>query len=97
MSVDTIKKLKKSGQDYELEEVLMWCVEATESEAKAEGSGVAPYYYEELAKLYRKQKDYKAEIAILERFAQQTHAPGVMPQKLLERLEKTRKLAAKNI
>jgi len=94
-ALGTIKALKRAGQDDELERVLVWCVESTEVESKAEGSGVAPYYYEGLAKLYRKQKDYQAEVRILERFARQTHAPGVKPEKLLKRLQRARELAAR--
>jgi pimeloyl-ACP methyl ester carboxylesterase len=45
-----------------------------------------------LAIIHRKRKDYQNEVAILERFANQKHAPGVKPQKLLERLEKARTL-----
>lgn len=67
-----------------------------ELESASEGFGVAPWYYEQLAIIYRKQKDYLREIEILERFAKQKHAPGVTPQKLLERLEKARKLALKS-
>jgi hypothetical protein len=94
-ALGTIKSLKKSGKDSELERILWWCVESTEAESTAEGLGVAPYYYEELAKLYRKRKDYQAEAGILERFAQQIHAPGVKPAKLLERLERARELVSK--
>jgi hypothetical protein len=66
---------------------------ATEAESIKEKIGVAPWYYGELAILYRKHKEYPKEVAILERFAKQKHSPGVMPAKLLERLEKAKKLA----
>ena len=61
--------------------------------AKEKGWGVTPGCYEDLAKLYRRQKEYDKEITVLERFAKQKHAPGVMPAKLLERLEKARQLS----
>ncbi len=85
-----IKALKRSGQDQQLEALLWWCVAATEAESALTGVGVAPYYYEELAKLYRRRKDYQAEIAILEEYAGQLHAPGVSPARLLQRLERAR-------
>ena len=40
--------------------------------------GVPPALYRDFAVLYRKLKDYAREVAILERFDQQPHAPGVM-------------------
>ena len=91
--VNTVKNLKKSGELEEAERLLLELIAATEAESKAERSGVAPWYYEELAKVYRKQKEYAKEVAILERFAAQKHAPGVKPPRLLERLEKARHLA----
>jgi hypothetical protein len=92
-AIDIITELKETEQDEELEKILKWCVESTEREDK---TGVAPYYYEELAKLYRRQKDYQGEVAILERFSEQPHGPGVKPQKLLQRLEKARAIAARS-
>jgi hypothetical protein len=74
--------------------LLVELVKATEAESAIDGMGVAPACYSELAILYRKQKDYAKEISILERFAKQKHARGVMPAKLLERLDKVKKLVA---
>ena len=90
--VSDVAELKKQDRFEELESLLLELVAATEAENKVQKLGVAPWYYEELAKLYRKQKDYVKEVAILERFAKQKHAPGVKPQQLLERLEKARQL-----
>ena len=53
---------------------------------------VAPWYYEKLAIIYRKQKRYGDEIAILERFERQPKAPGALPKKLAERLVKAKQL-----
>lgn len=92
--VRDVESLKKSGEVAELEKLLIELVKATEAESAANGMGVAPAYYSELAILYRKQKEYSKEVSILERFANQKHAPGVMPAKLLDRLNKARKLAA---
>jgi len=52
------------------------------------GSGVAPWYYEQLAIIYSKQKRYTDEIAVLQRYDRQPKAPGAMPVQLKERLEK---------
>lgn len=92
--VRDIEILKKSGKFAELENLLVELVKATEAESAIDDMGVAPAYYSELAILYRKQKDYAKEISILERFAKQKHAHGVMPAKLLERLDNVKKLVA---
>ena len=92
--LEILKSLRKSGKVIELENLLLELVKATEAESAMDGMGVAPAYYSELAILYRKQKEYSKEISILERFAKQKHARGVMPAKLLERLEKAKELAA---
>ena len=84
----TIQKLKSEEQYDELERVLWWCVEGTERE---DPGGVAPYYYEQLAILYRKQGRRVDEVDVLERFAGQPHTRGKKPEKLLERLEKLKR------
>lgn len=94
--VETIKILKREGQDDAAEKLLLKLLDTIELEAASEGFGVAPWYYEQLAIIYRKRKDYLKEIKILERFAKQKHAPGASSSKLLERLEKARKLASKS-
>ena len=73
-------------------------VAETEAEARANGPrwGVAPWYYEQLAIIYRKEKQYGDEVAILERYASQPKAPGVGPEKLAKRLEKALKLLEKH-
>ena len=83
-----IQKLKRAHAHEDLERVLLYCVSDTEREAKERGWGVAPAAYRELAILYRKQKRLDDEVAILRRFSDQSHAPGVMPPQLLERLRK---------
>lgn len=66
--------------------------EAAEEEADALDSSTAPGYYRMLAILYRKQKRFDDEVAILERYAQWApSASGI----LRDRLAKARALAAK--
>ena len=62
----------------------------TEKEAMRNNCGVAPWYYEQLAIVYRKIKRLDDEIQILERYESQPKAPGVSPEKLAERLKKAR-------
>jgi len=66
------------------------------SEGRTNQWGVAPWYYEQLAIIYRKQKKYAEEVAILKRYSEQPKAPGVGPEKLAERLVKAKELLAKN-
>ena len=81
-----VKRLRAMGDEEEAVALLLDMVAATEAESRAEGFGVAPAAYGELAVIYRRRKDAAAETLILERFAKQKHAPGAMPPKLLERL-----------
>ncbi len=85
-----VKRLADLGDDSAAEALLLEICDATEIEAAFEGFGVAPAAYERLAVMYRRQGNRAAEIAILERFAAQPHAPGAMPSKLGERLERLR-------
>ena len=91
--VEKVKALKRAGNLDKAEKLLFGLVGAVEKESRVEGHGVAPWYYEQLAIVYRKRKNYKAEVTILERYAKQTHAPGVTRPKLMKRLEKARKLS----
>lgn len=95
--VERVKHLKAEKRNDEAIELLLTLVDATEQEAKVNGKGwgVAPWYYEQLAVIYRKGKRYDDEIEILERYEGQPKAPGAGPQKLAERLTKARELRDK--
>lgn len=86
--VEMIKELKRSNRIQEAISLLKKCVDAVESEAITNNWGVAPWYYEQLAVIYRKQKDMFSELEILIRFSNQKIGPGTSSLKLLERLEK---------
>jgi len=92
--VERVKQLKREQRYEEAIELLSKLVDATENESKeaGEGWGVAPWYYEQLAIIYRKEKRYDDEVAILERYQAQPKSPGTGPGKLAERLEKARRL-----
>ncbi len=93
--VGTVKELKKRGEYGKAETLLLSLLPVIEAESRAEKWGVAPWYYEQLAIVYRKQREYGKEVAVLERYASQQAAPGVGPSKLEERLQKARDLALK--
>jgi hypothetical protein len=92
--IEDIEQLKRGGRLEDAKSLLLEFVESTEAENRVRSWGVAPWPYEQLAIIYRGLKDYASEVCILERFAHQKHAHGVKPAKLLERLEKSRKLLA---
>ena len=90
--VETVRNLKGAQRMDEAIALLVKCVDATEAEDRFQGMGVAPWYYEQLAILYRKGKRLADELSILERYARQRKAPGVLPAKLAERLVKAKEL-----
>ena len=94
--VETIKNLKRTQRTEEAIALLLKCVEATEAEDRIEGMGVAPGYYEHLAILYRKEKRFGDEVSILERYASQRKALGVLPSKLTDRLVKAKRLLSRS-
>ena len=95
--VERVKQLKAEKKNEEAIELLLKLVNETEKEAKAHGKGwgVASWYYEQLAIIYRKEKRYDDEVQILERYEGQPKAPGAGPGKLAERLIKARQLSDK--
>lgn len=97
-SVEQVKQFKREGRNQEAIEVLLHSVNATESESQfaGEGWGVAPWYYEQLAILYRKEKQYHKEVEILERYGRQCKGAGGGPEKLASRLLKAKELLAKD-
>lgn len=88
--VDRVQYLKQEKRYEEAVALLINLIAANEEEAKRFRCGVAPWYYEQLAMLYRKGKRYNDELTILERFESQPKAPGVGPQKLARLLETAR-------
>jgi hypothetical protein len=93
--VEQVKQLKREGRHPEAVDLLVKLVYATEAESRAAGSrwGVAPWYYEQLAIIYRAEKRFQDEVAVLERYEAQSKAPGAGPGRLAERLTKARSLA----
>lgn len=88
--VDTVKMLMRNGRLDEAFDLLTRLIEAVESEDRHEGFGVAPWYYEAMANVHRRRGDAAAELVVLERFANQNHAPGAGPARLAERLRGAR-------
>ncbi len=83
-----VRHLKRMNDLDGAKELLLRLVDATEAEAAAEGEGcgVDPWYYEQLAMIYRKKKQPADELAILERHERQPKAPGTVSERLAKRL-----------
>jgi len=94
--ISQVTYLKHEKKYKEAIDLLLKLVAATEEEAQKQGCGVAPWYYEQLAIIYRKEKMLNDEVAILERYSRQPKAPGAGPSKLAERLEKASLLRDRN-
>lgn len=90
--VEQVEQLIQEKKYEDSIKLLLRSIDATEQEAKKTGEGVAPWYYEKLAIIYRKEKRYEAEVAILERYERQPKAPGALAKKLAERLVKAGQL-----
>ncbi|WBQ05606.1 hypothetical protein [Kribbella sp. CA-293567] len=90
--VDAVREFERAGQLDQALELLTNLVAATEAESRANACGVAPWYFEQIAVIHRQRGDLRAELAILERYAEQRKAPGAGPAKLSARLERVRDL-----
>lgn len=69
--VESIKRAKRDGRFPDAENELLQELDRQEGQARANNSGVAPWYYEQLAIIYAKEKRYADEITILERYDRQ--------------------------
>ena len=67
-AVSQVKSLKKQGKNCEAIELLSKCIDSMEANVTELG-GVAPWYYEQLAIIYRKEKRHNDELEILERYS----------------------------
>ena len=90
--IEPIKANKRAGNLAEAKRLALLAVESTEDESRTTGTGVAPWYYQQVAIICRKQRDRAGELAILERYVRQQHAVGVKPAQLMERLERLKKM-----
>ena len=88
--VANVKALKRDSRLDEATNILLAECNRQEADAVKHGWGVAPWYYEQLAIIYRKMGRFSDEVEILERYARQPKAPGAAPSKLAERLERAR-------
>jgi len=92
--VEEVKELKRRGENDKAIQLLLDLLDPVENESSMRRQPPAPGYYEELAILYRKEKDNASEVKILERYAKLSQKYGWEGKsKLLERLAKAQALA----
>lgn len=80
----------KDGIEDQIRELillLVWCIKQTEAEDRDTKGGVAPYYYHELANVYKRMHLLRFEVRTLERYMSRRHGPGSMKPKIQERLQ----------
>ena len=90
--VEEVKRLKREKRHEEAIALLLKLIYATEAESRDPGGAdrVAPWYYEQLAIIYRKERRFADEVAILERYEDQCNQLGRSAGRLAERLTKAR-------
>ena len=90
-----VRRLLREARLDEAVALLNELIDAVESEDDLTGTGVAPWYYAQLALTHRRRRRLDEEIAVLERFAARprtARSPGTPP--LRRRLDQARVLRA---
>jgi hypothetical protein len=95
--VGEIEELKRSGDLRTTEELLLKLIPIVEKEAKDNNWELAPWYYEQLAIIYRKENRYVDEIEILTRYSKLVKTVNSKGERLIARIEKAKELQSKNI
>jgi hypothetical protein len=71
--VEQVRMLEREGSFDKAAQLLLRLIDATEAENNVERSGAAPWYYKELAYIYRVRGNHAAAQAIIERFNRQPY------------------------
>jgi len=93
--VDEVKALKRAQDHDAAAGLLLRLIDAVEEESRVGGKecAVAPWYYEQLAIIYRKEKDYKNEASVLRRYVLQHKGKRDKPSEtVMVRLKKAQSL-----
>lgn len=90
---DTVRDLKREERHGEALDLLFECIDAAERDR--DGREPAPWYTEQAAIIFRKGKDYAAEIAVLERY-QKACPRGQRSETVDARLMKARQFLSKS-
>ncbi len=93
--VEVVKDLKRANEYEKAEKLLLILIKAVEAESRANKYVPASWYYEQLAVIYRKQKLYDKEIAILEQYNRNKFLKDE-PIEFIKRINKVKELKLKN-
>ncbi len=88
--ISQIKKLKEEGRYIEAGKLLMHCIDVSEK-VTAGAFGIAPWYYEQLSEIFRIQKEYAKEVAILEKYLRNDKSPSKSRSALYRQLDEARR------
>lgn len=95
--VPTLDQMRREKRDDEALALLHEIITAAEKVAAVVGREPAPGYTERAAVIYRRRKDYAAEIALIERWEAacppENRGPGATQGRLAKRLAEARRLA----
>ena len=93
--VELVKQFKRDGDLDAAEKLLLHLLTAVEKESEADRATPAPWYYEQLAIVYRKQKRFEDEIGVIGRHRERLQALGFdIEAEELARLNKATALRA---
>lgn len=90
---DTIRALKRDHRVDEALDLLLECVAAAERDGTFWQGQIAPWYTEAAAIIYRRRKDYSAELAVLRRY--ENAVTGKCRRTFTARIAKAQALATK--
>jgi len=91
-----VTNLERQDRLDEAESLLLELIDAEKDLRRVEKvKNPSPWYYEQLAIVYRKNKKYSDEISIIEKYLTQSDGGGIHYPKMLKRLEKAKKLLSK--
>ena len=93
--VEEVKQLKRENKLIEAEKLLLTLIYFVEQEGIYTDWGLAPWYYEQLAIIYRKQLRYQDEISILERYCQWKNNSQNQIEPFLLRIKKVKTIMRK--
>lgn len=98
--IEEVKALKKAGDIDAAAGLLLRLLDAVEREAKVSGPDwpIAPWYFVQLAAIYRKQRAYVQEAAVLLRYVLLHEGKRERPsQDVIQKLEKAQSMAVQSI
>jgi hypothetical protein len=95
--VEKVKQLKREGKLDEAASLLEKLVDETRMASRKSGMVAAPWYWEQLAIVYRKMGRIDDEVHLLREYVERHENPGATGDVLRARLPKAEELQAKRL